>query len=1375
MRRFIATIVAATALVAVALPAQADVLDTDADVLTTSFDRNITLEAHPGETIQFTLRLVITCQQKAHMGASATFTPASVSTPTGGSLTIPSVTINRPAAWPADGTSCPSPDPQTAPVDITVGVTAPSTAVTSVTSYSYSFGWTSSDGDVLATGQSNTNITLRVSPATATDTTPPVLTPVISGTEGSNGWYTSNSTVTWTVTDPESTPTVVSGCGVQSFTTETAGALSSCNASSAGGTSSSSVSLKIDKTGPSAALSPTGTLGTNGWYTSDVNVATSGSDTISGPVTCTPSQSFTNEGASIPVAGSCTNSAGLTTNASGITLKIDKTAPEATLAVTAGTAGTLGWYTSNVTVGTTGDDLISGIVSCTLPQTLVTETTGTPVNGSCTNGAGLTAHAAPLDIKIDKTLPSASLSVVDGVLSNGWYTSPVTVRTSGADTVAAPVDCTDDQPHSTDTASVTFNGSCTNDAGLVQHADPLTIKVDTTPPSAALQIVGGTAGANGWYTSNVTVRTVGADPTSGVSCTADQVIATETDGIEVTGSCTNGAGMKTDAAPITLKLDKTGPTAQLAVTAGNLGSNGWYISDVTVSTSGTDPVSGPVTCTAAQHQTAETAGEAFSGQCSNAAGLSTPAGPLTVKLDKSAPSALLTATGTPGANGWFTGDVTVSASGTDSISGPVTCTADQHQTTETAGEVFAGRCTNDAGLFTNAAPLTVKLDKTGPSASLAVTAGTLGENGWYTSDVTVSTSGSDSVSGPVTCTADQLQTAETAGRDFNGRCTNRAGLFTDASPLTVKLDKTGPSAALAVTAGTAGTNGWYTTDVTVTASGVDSISGPVTCTSADVTEDTEGTTVNGSCENQAGLSTDADPLTVKLDETDPTATLTVVSGTLGNDGWYTSPVTVRATGADNVAEPVSCSPFEQTQSSDTESRTFEATCTNDAGRQEGAAKTVKIDTSPPTAELRVVRGTEGANGWYTSDVTVNVVGVDPTSGAVCDDDVVVDVETDGVTVTGSCTNGAGLTTDADPLVIKLDKTGPSAALAVSAGTPGTNGWYTSDVTVSASGTDAVSGGVTCVADQHQTTETAGAVFNGSCTNSAGLSTPALPLTVKLDESGPSALLTATGTEGDNGWFVSDVTVTTSGTDSISQPVTCTSTQLLMSDSTGAPFEGSCTNDAGLETDAAGIVVRRDVTRPDVSVTGVTGPYTLGAAPTAGCSTTDATSGVATHATATVTGGNANGVGTFDVLCAGARDRAGNTRSASGAYRVLYGWDGFRQPINDTAHQVGVATSVFKAGSTVPVKLQLKRADGTVVQAVTAPQWIVPVRGSSMSAPVDETVYGDSATSGSTYRWDATAQQYIYNWGTAKSGVGSYWRIGVRLDDGQTYYVNIGLR
>lgn len=44
-----------------------------------------------------------------------------------------------------------------------------------------------------------------------------------------------------------------------------------------------------------------------------------------------------------------------------------------------------------------------------------------------------------------------------------------------------------------------------------------------------------------------------------------------------------------------------------------------------------------------------------------------------------------------------------------------------------------------------------------------------------------------------------------------------------------------------------------------------------------------------------------------------------------------------------------------------------------------------------------------------------------------------------------------------------------------------------------------------------------------------------------------------------------------------------------------------------------------------------------------------------------------------------------------------------------------------------------------------------------------------------YRWDSTAQQWIYNWSTKGSSSGCYYRIGVQLDDGQTYYQNISLK
>jgi hypothetical protein len=163
---------------------------------------------------------------------------------------------------------------------------------------------------------------------------------------------------------------------------------------------------------------------------------------------------------------------------------------------------------------------------------------------------------------------------------------------------------------------------------------------------------------------------------------------------------------------------------------------------------------------------------------------------------------------------------------------------------------------------------------------------------------------------------------------------------------------------------------------------------------------------------------------------------------------------------------------------------------------------------------------------------------------------------------------------------------------------------------------------------------------------------------------------------------------------------------------------------------------------------------------------------------TVSGGTANGVGTL-TFAATATDRAGNTTTVTGSYSIRYRFDGFLQPINDTGHAqtcgTGCSVSIFKAGSTVPAKFQLKDANGNLVQASTLPVWLTPVRGGATAAPVDESTFSDAPTTGGAYRWDSTAQQYIYNWGTPKTGAGYYWRIYAQLDDGTTQYVDLGLR
>jgi hypothetical protein len=116
----------------------------------------------------------------------------------------------------------------------------------------------------------------------------------------------------------------------------------------------------------------------------------------------------------------------------------------------------------------------------------------------------------------------------------------------------------------------------------------------------------------------------------------------------------------------------------------------------------------------------------------------------------------------------------------------------------------------------------IKIDKTEPSSNLVVSVGTTGLNGWYISDVTVATGCFDSVSSPMFIySSDQYQTANTTGQVFNGYCTNSAGLTTNAAPLTIKLDKTAPTAEITAPQNNETLRGTYN----IAASATDDVSG----------------------------------------------------------------------------------------------------------------------------------------------------------------------------------------------------------------------------------------------------------------------------------------------------------------------------------------------------------------------------------------------------------------------------------------------------------------------------------------------------------------------------------------------------------------------
>ncbi|MFN8466049.1 MAG: CSLREA domain-containing protein [Caldilineaceae bacterium] len=90
------------------------------------------------------------------------------------------------------------------------------------------------------------------------DTTPPVISAIVVGPPGNNGWFVGDAKLTWTVTDLDSPITSQTGCETQNITTDTTGVTFTCSATSAGGSDTRSVTVRRDATAPvlAPAISP---------------------------------------------------------------------------------------------------------------------------------------------------------------------------------------------------------------------------------------------------------------------------------------------------------------------------------------------------------------------------------------------------------------------------------------------------------------------------------------------------------------------------------------------------------------------------------------------------------------------------------------------------------------------------------------------------------------------------------------------------------------------------------------------------------------------------------------------------------------------------------------------------------------------------------------------------------------------------------------------------------------------------------------------------------------------------------------------------------------------------------------------------------------
>jgi hypothetical protein len=750
--------------------------------------------------------------------------------------------------------------------------------------------------------------------------------------------------------------------------------------------------------------------------------------------------------------------------------------------------------------------------------------------------------------------------------------------------------------------------------------------------------------------------------------------------------------------------------------------------------------------------------------------------------------AIVTCTTATGCNATIS--TTTDASGNYSFSGgnklgfatngPVTLTLTVSKTGYTSGTITLANVSNGDS-FTNKNIALTPSDTTAPT-TIASPSPAANAAGWNNTNVSVSLSATDNAGGTgvkeITYSASGAQTigsTTVAGNSVSaisltaqGTTTlsffakDNAGNTEATKTFVVKIDKTAPSVS-ATPSRADDSNGWYNHSFSVTYSGTDGPSGIDACSAATSYSgpDTSSGSVSGSCTDKAGNSASAS-FSFKYDATAPTVSVTPDRGP-DHSGWYNHSVVFSAAASSNGPSGAgSCDVDETYSGPDNASASVSMDCTDGAGNTGTGSASFQYDGTDPSVTATPSRPADH-NGWYNHAFSVSYSGTDDTSDIdECDtDDDYSGPDTSSGSVSGSCTDNAGNSGSAS-YSFKYDATNPTISATLTPAANG-NGWNNTDVNVHFTCSDNLSGidpAYGCPADQTPTSEGLHTLHVATADEAGNVVTPSFD--VRIDKTNPTINGSASPAANSYGWNNTSVTVSFSCADGLSGLDSCESDHVLSSEGAGQSVTGHAKDNADNEASATVSGINIDKTKPVVAVTGVSngGVYTLGSVPEAGCSTSDALSGVKTAATLSSSGGP---VGSITASCNGAEDKAGNTNTASVTYTVNYNWKGFFQPVDNLP-----ALNKAKAGSSIPVKFSLTGNQGLSIFASGYPTSAPTTCGSTAAAdPIEETL----TAGGSTLNYDATADQYVYVWKTNSSWSNSCRTLTVKLVDGTTHQAN----
>ncbi|MBW3597896.1 MAG: cadherin-like domain-containing protein [Planctomycetes bacterium] len=493
-------------------------------------------------------------------------------------------------------------------------------------------------------------------------------------------------------------------------------------------------------------------------------------------------------------------------------------------------------------------------------------------------------------------------------------------------------------------------------------------------------------------------------------------------------TATDAAGNTSTSGVLTVLVDTTAPTISAARTGQDYADAhaGWNDTDVVVSFTASDSLSGGVSNPADQVLANEGVNQSATATVADLAGNSASITTSGINIDKTAPSISGAADRAANTHGWYNADVTVTftpgdaLSGVDSATGPITLG-------ERANQSVTGVVMDKAG---NTAEVTVggiNIDKTAPTISGAPDR-TANAHGWYNADVTVSftpgdaLSGVDSATGPVTL-------GEGAGQSVTGTVTDKAGNSASASVGGINIDKTAPSiTAQRDTAANA--HGWNNTDVASSYSAADALSGLLSSASGSHTFTAEGANQSHTftVEDKAGNSASATVGGVNIDKTAPviTASRTGQAYADAHSGWNNTDVVVSFTASDALSGGVS-NPAEQVLGEGA-NQTAAATVTDLAGNSASASIVgINVDKTAPTISGAPDRAAN-THGWYKADVTVSWTASDALSGGVTAPADVVLGEGANQVVTRTVTDLAGNSTTGTVGPINIDKAAPTIVI-----------------------------------------------------------------------------------------------------------------------------------------------------------------------------------------------------------------------------------------------------------------------------------------------------------------------------------------------------------